>query len=73
MFLHKLSYLLSYLIFLSLLNTNNVTFLADTHKIKWNLITLISINVRPIFNFFIEYRILISSHSIVTFQPYVTI
>ena len=37
----KLSYfLLSYLlfvIFLSLLNTDNVTFLGDTHKIKWNL------------------------------------
>ena len=25
------------LIFLTLLNTNNVSFLADTHKIKWNL------------------------------------
>ena len=28
---------LNFVIFLSLLNTNNVIFLADTHKIKWNL------------------------------------
>ena len=40
---HKLSYLL-FVIFLSLLNTNNVTFLADTPKIKWDLTFTVNLN-----------------------------